>query len=205
MALPLIPGMKAAIGRLASDACRRTLEKALTKTDGAEVRACARDTVTAARPGGVLHPDLVITASAATSKGEAIKELTDCLSLAGRVGDADAVEEAIWRREDVYSTGMGFGFSVPHCKSAEVTVDSIAVLRLKEPVEWASSDKALVSTVILLAVRDVNGAQTHMNLFAKLARKLMHEDFRKRLSAETDAEALTAFIGESLGLQEPGR
>ena len=71
---------------------------------------------------------------------------------------------------------------------------------MKTPIVWNPSDGAPVSLVILLAMRDVNGADIHMTVFSRLARKLMHEEFRDRLRAESDVVALTAFIRESLNV-----
>ncbi|MEI6514600.1 MAG: phosphoenolpyruvate--protein phosphotransferase [bacterium] len=199
MAAPLMSGMKAAIHGLKASDCDRIVAQSLLKPDAAEVRALLRETA-ATVSGDMLHPELIMLESEAASRGEVIKELTDRLWLAGRVGDADVVEEALWRREDTYSTGMGFGVAVPHCKSPEVIVNSVAVLKMKTPIVWNPSDSAPVGLVILLAMRDINGADTHMAVFSKLARKLMHEEFRDRLRDESDVKALTVFIRESLNV-----
>lgn len=37
-------------------------------------------------------------------------------------------------REAVYSTGFGYGFAVPHCKTRAVTANSVAMLKLRNPV-----------------------------------------------------------------------
>ena len=81
-----------------------------------------------------------------------------------------------------------------------LTASSIGILKLKEPVDWKSADGQPVRMVLMLAVREADGADTHLKIFAKLARKIMHEEFRDRLLAETNAEAMVAYIKECLGL-----
>ena len=44
--------------------------------------------------------------------------------VAGRTDRPRDVEEAVWAREETYSTGLGFGFAVPHC-----LIDLILVVR----------------------------------------------------------------------------
>ena len=88
----------------------------------------------------LLAVDLVEMDSTSRTKHEVIKELVDLLAGAGRLGDAPAVEEAVWRREETYSTGFGYGFAVPHCQSNDVDAGSIALVRLRDPVEWGSLD-----------------------------------------------------------------
>ena len=49
-----------------------------------------------------------------------LAKVSDAMFIAGRVDSPAELEEAIWQREDVYSTGFGHGFAVPHCKSQAV-------------------------------------------------------------------------------------
>ena len=201
MAAPLVPGMKAAVHARQAAECDALLEKALALADAVEVRKLLWTTSGQAGPTSVLHPDIVLLESTARTRGEAIKELVDRLWLAGRTAAADKVEEAIWRREDSYSTGVGFGFAIPHCKSPELTANSIGILKLQTPVDWQSADGQPVRMVLMLAVREADGAEAHIKIFAKLARKIMHEEFRERLLHETNAEAMVSYIRECLDCQ----
>ena len=54
--------------------------------------------------------------------------------------------------------------------------------------------------MILLATRAAQQNGTHMQVFSKLARKLMNEDFRNRLLAAPDRDAILSFLTEELGL-----
>ena len=72
------------------------------------------------------------------------------------------------------------------------------MLRLANPVDWKSTDGQPVSIVILLASRNDKVDNVHMQIFAKLCRRLMHEDFRTALSTATDAAELCAFLKNDL-------
>ena len=56
---------------------------------------------------------LVLLDSAAATKEDAIREMVEALYLAGRTESPERLEEAVWAREAVYSTGLGHGFAIP--------------------------------------------------------------------------------------------
>jgi fructose-specific phosphotransferase system IIA component len=123
----------------------------------------------------------------------------DRLFAAGRTDHPREVEDAVWRREDDYSTGFGHGFAIPHCKTDAVRANSLVVLKLQQPVEWGSLDDKPVRVAILLAIRESGQAAAHLKILATLARRLMHDDFRERIEAEDNADKLCAFLSETLG------
>jgi fructose-specific PTS system IIA-like component len=124
----------------------------------------------------------------------------DRLFVAGRTARPREVEEAVWRREAVYSTGFGFGFAIPHCKTDAVESNSLVVLKLSGAVEWGSLDGQPVRLLILLAIRESEQATEHMRVLAALARRVMHEEFRESLLAEDNPERLCAFLRETVGV-----
>lgn len=140
----------------------------------------------------------------AVGKAEAIKAAVDLLGISGRTDRPRDVEEAVWAREETYSTGLGYGFAVPHCKSSAVRWPTLAVVKLAQPVDWDAMDGRPVGTVLLLAMPDGEaaggGGAAHLKIFATLARRLMHEGFRERLGACVDGEAIERCLREELAL-----
>ena len=122
------------------------------------------------------------------------------LRATGRLSSTRPVEQAAWAREETYSTGLGHGFAIPHCKSEAVVHPSLAIVRLATPIEWGSLDEQPVSIVMLLVVPSSDSAGSHMKIFARLARRLMHESFRDRLRAAESAEGLVGVLREELEL-----
>jgi PTS system fructose-specific IIA component len=75
---------------------------------------------------------------------------------------------------------------------------SIGVLRLREPVEWGSLDGAPVRMVVLLAMRESDAATRHMQVFARLARKMMSEAFREELISADGADDVVTLLRRHL-------
>jgi fructose-specific phosphotransferase system IIA component len=141
--------------------------------------------------------DLVVIASTATNRDEAIHELVDALYIAGRTEARTELEEAVFAREAVYSTALGFGFAIPHCKSDAVLADSIAILKVARPLAWGEE---MVQFVILLAMRAAAKDNRHMQVFSQLARKLMDEEFREQLNAADNPDSVVAKLASQLSL-----
>jgi mannitol/fructose-specific phosphotransferase system IIA component (Ntr-type) len=81
-----------------------------------------------------------------------------------------------------------------------VSSASLVVLKLASPIEWGSSDGQPVQVVLMLTVPASDTGGTHLKVFAKLARKLMHEDFRVSLMNATNPGEAHAAIAAALGL-----
>jgi len=199
-AAPEIPALKAAIAQHSAAGCRALLEQALARTSVAEVEQLVAAFREQGATQSLLAPELVSLGSDSSTKEEAISELVSALYVAGRTEQPRALEDAIWAREAIYSTGLGFGFAIPHCKSDSITSNSIAVLRLAQPVAWGSNDGQPVRCVILLAMRESEQDGTHMKVFSKLARRLMHEEFRERMLATRDPGDVLSCLTEELDL-----
>jgi fructose-specific PTS system IIA-like component len=195
---PRILATKAALGQLDFNRSHALLVEVAALPDRAEVeqRLVAAATTGNERP--MLDPGLIIIDSTAASKHEVIKELCDLLELQGRVADSSEVEEVVWQREETYSTGFGYGFAVPHGKSELLRANSIAVARLREPVEWGALDGAPVRVVILLAIRASDQGKEHLRVFSKLSRLIMRDEFRASLESAFDAEAIFTILQSEL-------
>jgi fructose-specific PTS system IIA-like component len=198
-AAPEIPATKAAIARYSAAECRDLYARAQACATAAEVDVLVSDFRRRANARPLLQTECVAIGSDSASKAEAIDEIVGAFHATGRTEHPLAVEEAVWARETVYSTGLGHGFAIPHCKTDAIAASSIGVVRLAQPIEWASLDGEPVRCVILLAMRASDEDGTHMKVFAKLARKLMHEDFRARMLSAPDADAVVACMTEELG------
>lgn len=112
----------------------------------------------------------------------------------GAARSADDIVADYHEREAEASTGFGGGVAIPHSKTDNVSDAILLFARLSRPVEWHALDNAPVSTVISI-LAPTSGANVHLQLLAKLARKLMHADFVEVLKSGTDDEAYRAIEG----------
>jgi fructose-specific PTS system IIA-like component len=182
-----IPALKDRISRLSAADCEAFLARALACDRSDEVEALVDGARSIERPRPLVEPELVRLDGECASKEEAIRALVDAFYVGGRTEEPHRIEEAVWMREAQYSTGLGHGIAVPHCKTDAVTSDSIGVLKLRAPIEWGSLDGEPVRMVLLLATRESNIDGRHLKVFSRLARKLMDQGFREQLFGVDDA------------------
>jgi fructose-specific PTS system IIA-like component len=203
-AAPEIPRLKAAIAQLSAADCRAVLERALACRNVAEVEEALAAFHAGAAAGGLLDRETVVVGSDSASKEEAIQEIVDAFYVAGRTERPRAVEEAVWAREETYSTGVGFGVAIPHCVSPRVLATSIAVARYATPVDWDSLDGEPVALAVLIAVRSDAAGDEHLRLIASLSRRLMDEEFRHSLLHASDEDEIVALLRDAGAPPEGG-
>jgi multiphosphoryl transfer protein len=200
MSAPAIPAVKAALARHTLAECEELAHSALACAEADDVAALLAEFARPAAGQPLTGLALIEQSSDSADKAEAIRELCGLCYLAGRCADIDALEAAVWAREETYSTGLGYGFAIPHCKSGSIDCGTLALLKLREPIEWGSLDGRPVRVVILLAMPAADTENTHLKVFAKLARKLMHEEFRDGLLGAESAAAILARLTSELEL-----
>jgi phosphoenolpyruvate-protein phosphotransferase len=200
VSVPRVGPIRATLAQLSAAACDLAVERASACDTASEAaRVLSEGAWSAAAP--LVDADLVALDVDARSKAEAIKIAVDRLAISGRTDRPGDVEDAVRARESASSTGFGHGFSVPHAKTDAVRCASLVLLRLRNPVAWGSIDDAPVSTVLLLAMPASHASDQHLRVLAALSRRLMHEDFRARLSGARDVDAACAVLREALGIQ----
>lgn len=194
LAPPGMPAMKAAVAACDPAECGALLAAALAADTAKDVESLLRGRVPTGSDGLLVTAETIVPRSASRTKGEAIRELVDLLHVAGRVDDPDRVEDAVWRREDVASTGVGFGVAIPHCTSADVLATSLAMVRCKPPIEWGGDDAGPVALAILVAVRGDAPADAHLRMIAALSRRLMDDGFRRSLLDAPGVDEVVALL-----------
>jgi fructose-specific phosphotransferase system IIA component len=144
----------------------------------------------------LISADLVDLDLTGDDRHEATAKLAGLLAAAGRVSDTEGFLADVRAREEQMPTGIEGGIGIPHARSAHVTVPSLAFGRAKDGIDFGSEDGP-ADLVFLIAAPEGGGSE-HMTILAKLARKLIHQDFKTALREAPDAEAVTALIQQSL-------
>ncbi len=192
VAAPRIAAIKDALPKLSSSECTELLNRVLRCATREEIAATLADQKQINAP--LLTPELIDLELKVSTKEEALRALVDLLQEAGRTQEPSQVEEAVWRREEAYSTGFGEGFALPHCKTKAVSANSIVIARLSQPLAWQSLDGAPVDTVIMLAIRDGDPGNAHLKTLARLSRLVMRDEFRDEVRRAQSPAALLALI-----------
>jgi fructose-specific PTS system IIA-like component len=194
-----IPKIKSIVRTYSASACRSLVDEMLLSSD-ADINHLLASAEQTCSSHPLLSEELMILDSDSNNKEEAMQEFIDLLRNAGRTSDPEKLEEALWSRELVYSTGLGFGFATPHCKTDAINASSIIVLKFTQPIDWGAVDALGVRMVIGMAARATQNGGNHMQVFSVLARKLMTDDFRKQLLAIDDSATLLSYLSEQLNL-----
>ena len=132
------------------------------------------------------------------NKEEVIKNLAMQLNETGVISDFDVYYESVLERENLTSTGIGFGIAIPHGKTDAVSRCAVGFGRLKKSLDWLSLDNEPVKMIFLLAVPNTAAGNEHLKIIAGLSRKLMHENFRKKLEYSTNEGEIVDLINTSL-------
>lgn len=120
--------------------------------------------------------DHVLGVVDAADQADAFAALAAAAVKLGVATDATAVSADLAERELEATTGFGGGVAIPHSKTDNVSKATVLFARLATPLEWNSLDGEPVTTLISILVPK-DGSDVHLQILAKLARQLMHEDF----------------------------
>lgn len=178
MSAPSIAATKERISKLDSRECRQLLNKAMQCRTPLEVEHLLAQFRMAQTEAPLISEDCIKLDLDLRSKEEVIKTLADNLFLTGRCRYPNKLADDLWAREDVFSTGLGFGFAIPHTKSEHIEQSAVSVCRLAKPIQWGDEEAQFV---IMLTLNKHAAGDQHMKIFSKLARKIMHAEFRDAL------------------------
>ena len=94
--------------------------------------------------------------------------------------DADIVFNALLKREELGSTGVGNGVAIPHVRLEQVRNPFGIMVRLKDPINFDSIDGQPVDLVCLLLLSKENES-AQLNALAGIARRLRRPELLEEL------------------------
>ena len=135
---------------------------------------------------------------AATDKPSVIRELVGGLVEAGQIQEADqeSIFQAIMKREELGSTGIGRGVAVPHTKhpSVDRLVGTVGVSQAG--VDFASLDNGKVSLFFLL-VSPPDRPGDHLRALENVSRQLRDETFCRFLKQSKTVDEIQQLLEEA--------
>lgn len=142
----------------------------------------------------IISPELISLDLKATTKEEAIKELSELLINNGDINNIEEFIEDVYLRETEGVTGIGQGLAIPHGKSSTVINTKIAIGLSKHDIKWESLDDKPVTAIILFAVRDQDANTVHLKLLQHVAILLSDDEFIKKLHKVDNKENLIKLL-----------
>jgi fructose-specific phosphotransferase system IIA component len=116
----------------------------------------------------------------ATSKDKVLEELVDLAASSNMIKDRDELLTDVRERENLVTTGVGYGVAFPHAKTRAAKGIVIAFGRSAKGIDFEAMDHRPVHIFFLIAApEDAVGA--HLNVMARLSFLMKSEENRQKL------------------------
>ncbi|MBP1138012.1 PTS system fructose-specific IIC component [Arthrobacter sp. PvP023] len=130
------------------------------------------------------------------SPEDVIRHLAGRVAATGRASEAEGLFTDAFARESKTATGVPGGIAIPHCRSTAVTVPTLAMARLSQPVDFGAKDGP--ADLIFFIAAPEGADQEHLKLLSKLARSLIKKDFTASLRAATTQADIVELVEGAL-------
>ncbi|AUS13429.1 PTS mannose transporter subunit IIABC [Bacillus subtilis] len=138
----------------------------------------------------IISPELIEPNLSGETRDDIIEEMIQKLSRRGALLSESGFKQSILNREQQGTTAIGMNIAIPHGKSEAVREPSVAFGIKRSGVDWNSLDGSEAKLIFMIAVPKESGGHQHLKILQMLSRKLMDDNYRKRLlSVQTTEEA----------------
>ena len=146
----------------------------------------------------LMAPELVLLdENLGDSRFDVIERLAHTIVKAERANDFDQLYADAKARESKTDTGIPGGIAIPHCRSAAVTVPTLAMARPNPAVDFGAKDGP-ADLIFFIAAPD-GADQAHLKLLSTLARSLMKKSFTASLREAKTPEEIVELVSGALG------
>ncbi|NGX51640.1 MAG: PTS system fructose-specific EIIABC component [Chlamydiae bacterium] len=139
----------------------------------------------------------VVTFLEATSRDDALHQLVEASGDSGEIQDRQQFYDAILKREEIVSTGIGMGVAIPHAKMEgfDHFFLSVGIQKTKEGLEWNALDGAPVRLIFMIG-GPADQQTEYLKILSHLTAAIKDEDRRKNiLNADSPDQVVTLFEG----------
>lgn len=140
-----------------------------------------------------LKPESIIMEIRSREKIAAIKELVDHMVTNKFVDDGEKFRNALAKRENLESTGIGDGIAIPHARTNAVRDLILAFARSPEGVDFSSIDGKPSHLIFLIASPDSKKSEYILAL-AKISRLLRKKPVREQLRNANNPDEILNII-----------
>jgi len=123
------------------------------------------------------------------TKEETIRKLGEMVKDAPEIADYDQYLADVYERENLGTTGIGFGLALPHARTDAVKQILILIVRVDEGVDFKSLDGEPVKLIFLMGTPKTE-VQNYLKVLSNLTRLLKKELFRTALLEAQSAEEI---------------
>lgn len=141
----------------------------------------------------ILTTDLILYPVKAATKEEAISRLVDVLVKNGKLTEPKEAKSAVFKREEIMTTGVGKGVALPHGKYAHTEEVLISFGISKDGVNFDAIDGQPVHIFVLLLTPEKYPGK-HLKLLSKFSRMLNIAECREELLAADSSEEIAEIL-----------
>lgn len=142
--------------------------------------------------GDLLDQGAVSARVGATSKRQVLSVIAEVAARNFGVEASDVLAKLL-AREQIGSTGVGYGVAVPHARLRGLDRMRGVFLRLETPVEFGAVDDQPVDLVFALLAPSHSRSE-HLRALARVSRVLRQSDLREKLRQSKSADAVYALL-----------
>lgn len=139
--------------------------------------------------------NLIIFDLKSNTKEQVIDELVELVNSSNMVTDKNNLLKDIKERENLVTTGIGYGVAFPHAKTKSVKGIVIAFGRSSSGIDFEAIDHKPVYLFFLIAApEDAIGA--HLNVMSRLSYLMKSEENRQKLMKATSPGEVLELIDQ---------
>jgi len=140
-----------------------------------------------------IQPNLALDIDEPISPEEIFHLIAQQLVKADIAVEEKAVVQQLKDRENLGSTGVGYGIAIPHIISQIIKQPAAVVVRLKRPVNWNAIDNEPVRLIVCLVAPEAD-RNLYLSLLAEIARSLNTPQLRSAALKASDATTAARII-----------
>lgn len=129
----------------------------------------------------------------ATTKQASLDEMCQLISRSEAITEPESFRQAILRREETLSTGIGLGLAIPHAKIESVTGFVLAVGVHHRGLDFDALDKKPVHIVVMVGT-PADKQREYLRLLATITHLLKEPSVRQRVVEASDPAAAHAIL-----------
>jgi mannitol/fructose-specific phosphotransferase system IIA component (Ntr-type) len=136
----------------------------------------------------------------AARRQDAIRELARCVADVTGI-DVQAIEEAVWRREQIAPTGLPNALAVPHARLPQLKHPVVVIGQSSSGVDFDSPDGSL-SEIICMLLTPTHQPESQLELLRAVAAAFQSESVRRDCLAAANLTEFKAALATA-GQQDP--
>jgi PTS system nitrogen regulatory IIA component len=142
-----------------------------------------------------LSPGRVVDLESRTKDG-AIMELVAVAAGSPSVENAEKLQEAVFEREGIMSTGIGLGIAIPHAKIPSVRDFVVVIGRAPKGLDFNALDQKPVTIVVLIAGPS-HEQQRYLEILAAVTLRLKSDEVRRAVLAAPNPAAVVEVLARN--------